>query len=216
MKHNFEPNRIKHRFCKQCDKDIFAHGKNVQCEACSNIGPCNIDKILTNNMLLCAECEEKEIALNTRANHNAENELRLASEEIKNYTGFFNAKITPIVTVKEIFDLNGKTFAEYHEVIKNQIEHFARTLFDSSIETTEDTISKLLIEFRAEVRTKLKEGDINYTPPIKAPKVLVPAKKKTPLEKMAEMVVAAEGKKGNVITLLDAKRKLKEEMGLSE
>jgi len=216
MKHNFTPKNLTPALCATCNRPIKDHSKVAVCEACENIGPCNIDKVLTNNMLLCENCEAKELALNARTNHNAVNELRLADTEIKNYTGFFNAKITPIVTVKEIFDLNGKTFAEYHEVIKNQIEHFARTLFDSSIVTTEDTISKLLIEFRAEVRTKLKEGDINYTPPIKAPKVLVPAKKKTPLEKMAEMVVAAEGKKGNVITLLDAKRKLKEEMGLSE
>ena len=129
---------------------------------------------------------------------------------------FFNAKITPIVAVKEIFDLNGKTFAEYHETIRLQIEHFARTLFESSITTSEDTISKLLVEFRAEVRTKLKEGDINYIPPIKAPKVKVPSIKKTPLEKMAEMLVASEGKKGNVITVIEAKRKLVNELGLTE
>lgn len=205
MKHSFTPKALSPTLCAACSRTVVDHGPFAQCEVCNNKGLCNIFMTI----LMCASCEQKEIELQTKSKNESEQRVE---DTVKSYGDFFNARVTPIVALKELYELNGHTFAEFHERIKLQIEHFSRVLFEAQIVTTEDTISKLLIEFRAEVRTKLKEGDISYTPPIKAPKVQV---RKSPLEKMAEMVVAAEGKKGNVITIVEAMRKLKSEMGLS-
>lgn len=50
-KSNFHPN------CAVCNKNETSHSNQATCEACSNIGPCNI----VNNILLCNECESKEM-----------------------------------------------------------------------------------------------------------------------------------------------------------
>ena len=213
MNHAFTPKALS-ALCARCDRSILDHGNNAQCEACAYKGKCDV----LGKLLLCPTCMDKEYkaainATNERLN-NPNLEQIIESERIQSYGDFFNAKVTPIVQLKELFELNGHSFAEFHEAIKNKIEHFSRVLFESQITTTDDTVSKLLIEFRAEVRSKLKSGDINYQPPIKAPKVSVPKKKQTPLEKMAEILVASEGKKGNVITIVEAQRRLREEMGM--
>ncbi len=170
-------------------------------------------------MLMCRACLIKEQALQKTSHEQAEERVIEHNQRIDTYTGFFNARITPIVQVKELYELNGKSLADYHESIKAQIEQFSRVLFEQVITVTEDQTSKLLIEFRAEVRTKLKEGDINYQPPIKAPKVSTKSvgggKKQSALEKMAELVVMNAAKQGKIMTLAEATRKLQREMGLT-
>jgi hypothetical protein len=170
-------------------------------------------------IFMCRACRAKEKELQDDSASKAEQRVEEHNQRIESYTGFFNARITPIVQVKELYELNGKSLSDYHESIKAQIEQFSRVLFEQVITTTEDQTSKLLIEFRAEIRTKLKEGDISYQPPIKAPKVSTKSvgggKKQSALEKMAELVVMNAAKSGKIMTLAEATRKLQREMGLT-
>lgn len=217
MNHSFFPSQLNPTQCRACKRGILDHSKHATCEACNKVGPCEIFMTI----LMCDDCQAKEKLLQEDSKANAENRViehnERINQEISSYAGFFNARVTPIVQVKEIYDIQGKSFAEFHATIKEQLEQFARVLFEQNITTTEDTISKLLIEFRAEIRTKLKEGDINYQPPIKAPKVSttkVVGKKASPLEKMAEAIVAKAASQGKVMTIAEAIRKLQLELGM--
>jgi len=213
MNHPFKPNPIVLGKCAICARGLLDHGPFAQCEVCSSKTTC--DLFMT--ILMCQSCQAKEAALQTELNKPEAIEQRITDsyKDITNRAGFFNARIEPIAQLKEIYELNGHSFADYHARIKAQIEHFARVLFETTLETPQDSISNLLIEFRAEVRTKLKEGDVSYSPPSKAPKVRIPGIKKSPLDKMAELLIASKAKENKVISKAEAIRMLQKELGLS-
>lgn len=207
MNHGFNPSRIDKGKCLTCQRAFIDHTRMASCEVCSNTGECN----LYMTILMCKSCEQKEKDLQASNALTADLRVDEYKQQVKNSMSYFNAQITPIVELKEIYELNGKKFEEFHARIKEQILHFSKVLFEHQIEQQPDTNSNLLIEFRAEVRTKIKEQDINYVPPVKAPKV---AKPKSALDKAATLLVASAAASGKTITLYEAKQKLMKELGL--
>src|SRR5713226_7403361 len=125
MKHNFTPKALTPQLCATCSRDIIAHSKRATCDACATIGVCNIfgNPNDLRALLLCEVCEQKEKDANTAV-------IERTYESVHKYGDFFNARVTPIVALKELYEIQNKPFAEFHEAIKLQIEHFARVLFE--------------------------------------------------------------------------------------
>ena len=216
MKHSFIKSNLEdantplmEQKCASCKYPRVAHTKLAECEVCGK--KCECDLFMT--ILMCPECAVKEEIAQSDLKNTADDRVDKLREEYKNINSlsYYNAHITPIVELKEIYELNGSNFETFHARIKEQILHFSKALFEAHIESKPDEISNLLIDFRAEVRTKLKERDIKYSPPVKAPKV---AKPKSALEKAALLLVSVAEKEGKTLTLQEAKNKLLGELGI--
>jgi hypothetical protein len=195
--------------CASCKYDRISHTSKAICEVCGKQGDC--DLFMT--ILMCSECAKKEAIAQEESKATADDRVEKLREDYKNVTSlsYYNAQITPIAELKELYELNGHKFEEFHARIKDQILHFSKALFEAQVESKPDEISNLLIEFRAEIRTKLKERDIKYTPPTKAPKVPKP---KSAMDKAAAMLVAVAEREGKTLTLEEAKARLYKELGI--
>ena len=141
MNHSFFPSQLNPALCKTCSRKILDHSKAAQCEACPNVGECD----MFGTILMCKSCLAKEYKVATEATEARLNnpEVMAAVEadikkdynqRIESYAGYFNARITPLVEVREIFEIQGKTLAEFHESIRTQIEQFATVLFQQEVD----------------------------------------------------------------------------------
>ena len=57
MNHPFIPSKLNVIVCATCNRNMIAHTSSATCEACSNIGKCDV----VNGILLCISCFEKEL-----------------------------------------------------------------------------------------------------------------------------------------------------------
>ncbi len=139
--HSFVPGALDRTKCNICKYSMMSHTKFAECESCGTVGPCDIYMTI----LMCNACQEKEKVLQLESQASAESRVEEYREQVKNSMSYYNAHITPIVELKEVYELNGHTFPEFHARIKDQILHFSKVLFETQIEQKPDEISNLLI-----------------------------------------------------------------------
>lgn len=216
--HNFVKGNIVATDCAKCKRPELDHSDKATCEACSNIGECE----LLGTMLLCMQClkKEYEIAVNasrlstaafeeSRINTAISNPigLILKSVEIDNAlqisTDFFNAETTSIIELRAALNGSAKVDYELAKLIQARYNHFKTVLFEldaarlnlhsrqkAQAQMLNDLASKLSQEEKEEIKLK----DLTYTPqepPKKSPSHNIKTKV-TIEEKMALNLVASK------------------------
>lgn len=179
--------------CAKCKYPALAHSNEAVCDCCPNIGPV---EIRYGNMLMCADCWNKEQQLhadamkpeNQQARIDAMNRAMEASRKVDASitvrSDLFNAATTAIVDLKKLIDENesitNKPYA-LAEALTERFSHFKKVVFDANEQIIEATnnqkaiqiyLNTLANQLRAEEREKLKIADINYQP--KSPKPVKP------------------------------------------
>lgn len=214
MDHTFQPSLTDDKACIKCKRSFRDHSIVAQCEACPNVGPCD----LFCDMLLCKKCYAAEIAANNAAlaeinkPENQEARVKQMNETIKInqliadsnkidqsiqlVTDIFNAQTTAIVDLLKAIDddatIENKAFAKASTVV-DRIKHFSKVLFEAkeqvilaenAIRAGQVMANQLADKLRADEREKLKLNDIQYTPT--APKT--PKPKSTGTRKVSTKV----------------------------
>lgn len=200
--------------CTNTSVDCWRIGSILMCASCreANKRACDgcafkLDLPLLTKFgerMLCGVCVKKEYAT-------AINDAKARDKQIKSSNDYFVSKTVPICELKELFELVGKTPFELHAFVRERFEHFSSVLFTKSEQiSSAQANQQLVIEFRAKVIEQIKASDIDYKVHEKAPKVRTPKinKPKTVQEKMAVLLIAAEAKRGNVITMQQALAKI--------
>ena len=113
MNHSFQSSQLNGNVCNVCKRPELEHTDNAQCECCPNVGPCE----LYIDILMCKECYEKEMKLQTESRANTEQRVLeqafLIDQSIKIQTDLFNAKTVAIQKLKEAID-NDPSITEKH------------------------------------------------------------------------------------------------------
>ena len=161
--------------CAKCHRDEIAHGSEATCDACPNIGPCE----LYHSLLLCAECMNKELQHNSpESQENRVIEFRKQSidQSIQVKSDLFNAEITSIeslrLSIAEDNSIENKHF-ELARLVKERIIHFQKIIFERNEQNVNDStkqrasqsyLNDLANKLHSEEREKLKLSDITYKP----------------------------------------------------
>lgn len=190
MNHTFQPSLTDDKICAQCKRGFRDHTKIAQCEACPNVGPCE----LFADMLLCAKCYAAELqAVNAyqapelqeaRLKEHTEtikiNQLIAESNKIDQsinlVSDIFNAQTVAIVDLVKAIDedetVTNKPFARAQLVV-DRIKHFSKVLFDAkeqitlaenAIRASQVYLNQQANQLREEERAQLKINDITYQP----------------------------------------------------
>ena len=178
MNHSFQDNHS--GTCITCARSEQDHSDSAQCEACPNIGPCE----LFNNMLLCATCYEhdKELAMqdgllpaNTKEERITQLVNQLGKEIPLDSRAYFVSEVTSIVTIEE--KLKGTENPQYKlaEIIENRIQQFRANLFEvkklelelkTNMTSDQKYLNQIVPQLREQEREKFKAYDITYKPSI--------------------------------------------------
>lgn len=226
MKHSFIPSQLNKTLCAKCNRDIFAHTKNAQCESCPKKGKCEVIE----NVLMCEDCQEQH--LSSRRNE-IEYKLQDAKQVIEQsrqidsairYNGdIFNAKTIAFADIKKAIDNDDSIPAEeksitFQKVLVERYHTLKEKIFKIDNEKHEMVVEGLAIgktlrdlgnALREEIREQIKQLDSSYVP-VK-PKLVttkIKKEKKTPFDRIVESVAVAKG-----LSIEDAK-KLVTQMGL--
>lgn len=181
--------------CKVCKQNKIAHTDAATCECCTNVGPV---ELMYGNMLMCAQCIEKEKNLqkennspdkqNTRVNVLLE-KSREIDQSIQIKTDIFNAATIAITEIKAAIDVDAsienKQLA-YAEEMYKRIMHLKDVISAkrSELQQKENeqrafqvNLQNVVSQLSAELREKFRQADINYQP--STPKVIKPTEKKS-------------------------------------
>lgn len=211
--HTFIPS-IGSPTCHKCKRKELDHTDLATCEACPNVGPCELYPDIS-GMLLCHDCIDKEEKILMSPEKQQErvdasiartNELieksRAVDFSIKVREDIFNAQTISIQELKTAID-NDSSIENKHFTLANELteryRHFSKLIFDKQAEIVEESnkqravqsyLNQLSNKLRQDERDKLKLHDINYKPsekPVSKPKTITTAKKydKTELVKYA-------------------------------
>lgn len=194
MDHTFTPSLTDDKSCVKCKRGFRDHSKIAQCEACPNVGPCE----LFCDMLLCAKCYKAEIEANNAAlaeNNTLEkqeervvkatetikiNQLIAESsridQSIQLSSDIFNAQTIAIVELTKAIDddanITNKPYAKA-ELAVERIKHFSKVLFEAkeqitlaenAIRASQVYLNQQADKLREEERAKLRIADISYQP----------------------------------------------------
>lgn len=202
MNHSFSKSNF-HDYCVVCKKDAIAHSDEAICEACNNIGPCN----LVNDILMCIDCETAE--MNTRMNIIEKKDIvytdksnvfekvlsnaRQTDLSVEYKADLFNAATVSIQALKDAIDADGSIENKHYklaEVLKERFEHFQSVIFAenqiimdaaNNQKAIQVYLNNLANKLRFEEREKLKLADITYqvkpVGPVKTPRINKPTKK---------------------------------------
>lgn len=180
MQHSFLASALDSAKCQKCARDEKAHGKEAQCEACPNIGECEI----FNNILMCRSCLQKEYDL-ARAQVELKNEVIIErakeiDDKVQTKYDFFNAETVAIEDLRKAIDADEKIINKPFELARLVKERYLKhrvALFEiteKQFELIERRkaeqiyLNGLANKLRAEERETLKIQDVTYTPePIK-------------------------------------------------
>lgn len=190
MDHEFSPSQLDNKLCIHCKRGFRDHSKIAQCEACPNVGPCE----LFADMLLCAKCyaaemkavndyqapELQEARLNEAHKQMRLNELMADAvkqdQTVTLVTDLFNAGTKALVDLLTVIDadptVENKPYAKAQFTI-SRIDTFQKALFDAKekVIELENTIRAHRVhlntqanQLRDEERAKLKIADFSYQP----------------------------------------------------
>lgn len=219
MKHKYQPSALDATKCgySHCNRGLMAHTDMASCEACPNIGPCDIWA----DMLLCVSCHAKEVAITNEYQSVEKQAERLEvyqnGVEIKRNETIINSRIvldnihTPgdlmvadTVSIKEIKEsiasddsipTDQKLFVEC-STLDYHIKRLKQVIFEKNKETMTLHMNQRDIQtylntqtnkLREEEREKLKLVNIEYNPGVSKPKPKSEASKKKAFDK-AELV----------------------------
>lgn len=191
---------------KDCHRDKISHGPDAICEACSNVGPC---ELFGSKLLLCKSCTQNEY--DSAKSISKENEpvnevvhkvysLQTASL-IQVREQYFNAEVISINNLSRAIDDNKEIPQEQKryekaKAVQLRIEEFKKALFEVNEEQTKITnqiradivyLNNKASELSAKEREELKLKDLNYQPnatPVSKIKIAGP--KLTKSEKIIE------------------------------
>jgi ribonuclease HIII len=178
--------------CARCKRDLIAHTDLASCEACPNVGPCDI----FGTMLLCASCIKKEMETaisvskqeqsngtayerNTIDSIDAIAKAMAIDSSIRWSGDFYNAATVSIAELKQLIEADETIAASNKhlrltEIIQERTKQFKQALFDtkrmeeqlaSSIIAHQQYLNQLVSKLREDERAKFKEHDINFKPP---------------------------------------------------
>lgn len=189
MDHEFQASLTDSKACIRCKRGYRDHSKIAQCEACPNVGPCE----LFADMLLCAKCyaaelkavhdyqapELQEARLQEYHKQVRLNELLAdAAKQDQTVTlvsDLFNAEtksLIELLTAIDSSDIENKPYARA-EFTVNRIKTFQQALFEAknkvvelenAIRADQVYLNQEANKLRDEERTKLKIADITYQP----------------------------------------------------
>jgi hypothetical protein len=199
--------------CAKCARPESDHSNQAVCEACSNIGECD----LLGTILLCNSCMKKEyeIAIAHMREHSAKFDEARINTAITNPIGailksieidtsvkvsedYFNAETT---SIQELKSACGDNHFELAKLIQQRFNHFKSVLFDldaarvnlnSRQRAQAIYLNDLAAKLTEEQRQEIKLKDLSYQPKEPPKKAATPRVKLTIEEKMAQNLVAAK------------------------
>lgn len=204
MNHPFLPSQLNQALCQRCKRQELDHTELAVCEACNNIGPCEIQ----DTILMCASCQE--LNKNHMSEENQEKRVKEFREKIAasqqldqsiRYDGdLYNAATVAIVELKKLaYSDDSLTDEEKHykwvSLISERrahlqsvlIEHYKETRqIESEVAALQRTLNENVPTLRQEWRAKFAQNDVHYKPPaITKPAKLPTIRSKNPLDRMA-------------------------------
>lgn len=211
--HTFIPS-IGSPTCHKCKRKEIDHTDMATCEACPNVGPCELYPDIS-GMLLCRDCIDKEekilmspenqqkrVDASIAATMKLIEKSRVVDYSLQVREDIFNAQTISIHELKEAID-NNPSIENKHFFLANELnerfQHFRKLIFDKQAEIVEESnkqravqsyLNQLSNKLRADEREKLKLQFPDYKPfekPVGKPKTITTAKKydKTELVKYA-------------------------------
>lgn len=185
MNHSYKLSLTNPTRCAEasCNRPLTDHTDSAQCEACPNIGPCE----LLNGMLLCATCyahdielqgiqeREKQLASDPKQQRITELVNSLTKEIPTDSRQYFVNEVTQIVDIEQKVRDTGIDNPQFKfcEIIEQRIISFRRNLFEVKkleLELKMDMIADqkylntMVPKLREEEREKFKQYDITYKP----------------------------------------------------
>jgi len=179
MNHPFVASQLDVNICAnpKCKRSLKDHSLEAQCEACPNIGPCD----LFGDILLCKSCLAKEYqaAIKKAEENSAAYNLALSAKmdalvQIK--TDFFNAETVAIAELKSIIE-NDSTIENKNyklaEAVLERYKGFKQAIFEKREEllglenqqkADQIFLNNLAIKLQKEERERLNLNAPDYVP----------------------------------------------------
>lgn len=226
MNHSFTPSAADETKCR-CGYSEMDHTNRATCEVCGNSGTCNI---LYGNILMCQDCEAKEMALQLENNTPEKQEARVRESNefleiakaidttVQVRTDLHNAETMAIIDIKRAIDedtlIENKHFT-LSKILEERYLSFKDKVFSlreeitklesqqRAIQTYYNELSKKL---RAEEKAQIKLKDVTYQPiepKVVRPKVTKPSINKIELKKLCEEYQVPE----NIVSIVMLQKK---------
>ena len=199
MKHEFRASLAESSICTICKYTEIDHTDRATCEECGNSGTCDI---VYGNMLLCTDCQIKELAAQAELKNGAESRVidaravldkaRKIDQSIHIIQDIYNAETVAIVSIKKTIDSDTNISEKHFALAKSIEERFSH--FQEVINAARDSIieaeskqraiqqyyNDLANRLRVEQREQIKLRDVNYKVPERksTPKPRAPSIKK--------------------------------------
>jgi hypothetical protein len=169
MKHSYNANI--NGLCSVCARSEVDHSDSALCDACANIGPCE----LIGTLLLCASCQAREPqsidqqSIDPQVKARAERIAQLRTKFMKEVTtnfNFFTSNVTAIVDIESAVLAAGGTQYDVCNLIEERLTKQRAIMIDARIGAEVDTkyLNSMVPQLRAEEREKFKQFDISYKP----------------------------------------------------
>jgi hypothetical protein len=183
MNHSYNANI--NGLCSVCIRPENEHGETAQCEACVNIGPCE----LIGKILLCASCQAREPQsidqtsidpqVKARATRIAQLRTKFMKEVDSNFN-FFTSNITSIVDIELQVLATGGSNYDVCVLVEERLAKQRAIMIDARIGAEVDTkyLNTIVPQLRQEEREKFKQFDISYKPNAALPVVNAVSKPK--------------------------------------
>lgn len=173
--------------CAKCKHPEIDHTDKATCEACPNVGPCELYPDY-NGMLLCAECIGKEEAIRLSPEEARKRVQSLAEAQkidsnVQVRSDVFNAATVSIMELKVIIDADTTIVQKDFKlamVVTERLNDLKRAIFERRQDLIEKEnqqnahqvyLNNLSNKLRVEEREQIKLADINYKPnPVKVTK----------------------------------------------
>lgn len=181
MKHSFHLNPLSGT-CSECTRSEADHSDSAQCEACSNIGPCEV----LGDMLLCETCYEHDIELAKQDSPVPSNDRETRITQLVNTLGkeiptdaraYFVGEVTSIVDIERKLIDEGLSEADARlkcaQIVESHITKFRNNLFavkqlelelKTKMVSDQKYLNQIVPQLREEEREKFKAYDITYKP----------------------------------------------------
>jgi hypothetical protein len=168
--------------CMKCHRSEKDHTDQATCDACPNVGPCDMFPNIE-GMLLCQECIAKELAIHNspekqqeRVNALLHNASKIDTS-IQVRTDIFNAQTVSIHELKSLIDADASIENKNFELAKRLTERlngFKQAIFElneamltkvSEQRSVQTYLNDLSNKLRSIEREEIKLKDISYQPP---------------------------------------------------
>ncbi len=219
MNHPFVASHANANICGRCKFPLIAHTNDAECEACGNKAAV---EIRYGNMLMCAACWEKELALKNEPmesgvtvvqSEDIQNKILIESKHIDSSLevrqDVYNAETIAIVDIKKaVYEDEAITNKPYvvAERLLDRLTHFRKIGFELNEQiqnnnnqqrALQQELNSLSNTLRNEEREKLKLADINYKPNQIKPRAIKPistssTSKRAKIDKVALKKAAVE------------------------